>query len=249
MKTRGILVGLMLPLTAANAATDDAGNSVSTDFAEGGVIVDMEVFFHGAANEGTVDQKQGIAGRALATSSGLYSFLETPENDEKLGDLPAGSVVHVTGKLLERGALLHIAELKRSGTISLDLDLAGLRADPGLQITLAGTNKCQCGLDVADLPHSCKLGHLHHLEAKDGNLYHYLPRSAGDRPVFGTGFSFQGCSRRRKVVSGELHQGRDGAAALAAREHNEGVGCKSRPQPQNGFLPRAANSRVPRRSK
>ncbi len=202
MKTRGILVGLMLPLTAANAATNDAGNSVSTDFAEGGVIVDMEVFFHGAANEGTVDQKQGIAGRALATSSGLYSFLETPENDEKLRNLQAGSVVQVTGKLLERGALLHIAELKRSDTISLDLDLAGLRADPGLQITLAGTNKCQCGLDVADLPHSCKLGHLHHLEAKDGNLYHYLPDPQGIALFLGQGSHFKEVSVEGRLFPG-----------------------------------------------
>ena len=183
MNTKGILLGLILPLAAAGAATKDTRNAVSTDFAESGVIVDMETFFHAASNSGNADPKQGIAGRALATYSGLYSFLETPENDEKLGDLAPGSVVHVTGKLLERGALLHIAELKRSSTISLDLDLAGLRTDPGLQITLAGTNKCQCGLDVADLPHSCKLGHLHHLEAKDGSLYHYLPDPQG-MPLF-----------------------------------------------------------------
>ena len=202
MKTPGILVGLMLPLTAANAATNDAGTSVSTDFAESGVIVDMEMFFHAAANKASADEKQGIAGRALATASGLYSFLETPENDEKLGDLKAGSVVHITGKLLERGALLHIGELKRSGTISLDLDLAGLRTDPGLQITLAGTNKCQCGLDVADLPHSCKLGHLHHLEAEDGNLYHYLPDPQGIALFLGQGSHFKGVSVEGRLFPG-----------------------------------------------
>ena len=202
MNTRRILLCLILPLTAASAATKDAGNSVSTDFTESGVIVDMEMFFHAASSKGSADQKEGIAGRALATAGGLYSFLETPENDEKLGDLPAGSVVHVTGKLLERGALLHIAELKRSGTISLDLDLAGLRTDPGLQITLAGTNKCQCGLDVADLPHSCKLGHLHHLEAEDGNLYHYLPDPQGIALFLGQGSHFKDVSVEGRLFPG-----------------------------------------------
>ena len=202
MNARGLLLGLVLPLTAASAATKDAGNAVSTDFAESGVIVDMEMFFHAATSKGSADQKNGIAGRALATAGGLYFFLETPENDEKLGDLQAGSVVHVTGKLLERGALLHIAELKRSDTISLDLDLAGLRADPGLQITLAGTNKCQCGLDVADLPHSCKLGHLHHLEAEDGSLYHYLPDPQGIALFLGQGSHFKGVSVEGRLFPG-----------------------------------------------
>ena len=108
MNARGLLLGLVLPLTAASAATKDAGNAVSTDFAEGGVIVDMEMFFHAAANKASADEKQGIAGRALATASGLYSFLETPENDEKLGDLQAGSVVHVTGEAAQaRGLAAH----------------------------------------------------------------------------------------------------------------------------------------------
>ena len=46
-------------------------------------------------------------------------------------------------------------------------------ADSGQSLALKGTNKCQCGLDVAELPHNCNLGHLHHLEADDGKTYHY----------------------------------------------------------------------------
>ena len=202
MKAREMLLGLILPFTAAHAATMAGGNSASTDFAQGGVIVDMERFFHAATNQAGTEQRKGIAGRALATSSGLYSFLETPENDEKLRGLKAGSVVHVTGKLLERGALLHISELKRSDTISLELDLAGLRSDPGVQITLAGTNKCQCGLDVADLPHSCKLGHLHHLDANDGNLYHYLPDPQGKALFLGQDSHFKDVSVEGRLFPG-----------------------------------------------
>lgn len=54
------------------------------------------------------------------------------------------------------------------------IDFGRLRSDPGRQVTLEGVNKYQCGLAVADLSHSCKLGHLHHLEADDGKIYHYL---------------------------------------------------------------------------
>ena len=120
-----------------------------------------------------------MANRALATETGLFSFLETPENEEKLAAIEPGSVIRVKGKLLERGTLLHISALERVSTISLDLDLAGLRSDPGRMVTLKGTNLCQCGLDVADLPHSCKLGHLHHLDAEDGKIYHYLKNESG----------------------------------------------------------------------
>ena len=203
MKTAALFLGLLIAASIAEAATTATSGDTSTAFAEHGVIVDMSRFFHAAVEDGqTAAEPNGIAGRALATADGLYSFLETPENAEKLGDLEPGTVVHITGKLLRRGALLHVAELNRSSTISLDLDLAGLRSDPGLQITLVGTNKCQCGLDVADLPHSCKLGHLHHLEVENGMLYHYLPDPEGIALFLGQGSHF-----KEVAIEGRLFPG------------------------------------------
>ncbi len=191
MKTP-LAFSVFLATTIVTAVRPEVADvSTSVPFSENGVIVSMEEFFHVVKTKGAGSNESGTTSRALATATGIYSFLETPENDEKLGEVKAGDVVQVHGKLLERGALLHIEELKRSSTISLDLDLAGLRADPGLKITLTGTNKCQCGLDVGDLPHSCKLGHLHHLEGKNGNFYHYLLDPQGIALFLGQGSHFK----------------------------------------------------------
>ncbi len=64
---------------------------------------------------------------------------------------------------------------------------------------LKGTNKCQCGLDVADLPHSCTLGHLHHLEADDGKTYHYLQFAQGKDTFLGHDTHFKNLEVKGRI--------------------------------------------------
>ena len=40
---------------------------------------------------------------------------------------------------------------------------------------IEGVNGCQCQLDVAELPHNCKLGHLHHVQDEKGRIFNYIP--------------------------------------------------------------------------
>ena len=194
----GAIAFLSAGITAAGA---DEGKP-SVDFDQGGVIVEVGSFFKGTGVTSRPGSQIGVTVLALATDTGLYSFLETPENEKKLTAIKPGTVVRVKGKLLERGALLHVAALERVSTISLDLDLAGLRSAPGRTVSLKGTNKCQCGLDVADLPHSCKLGHLHHLEAEDGKIYHYLKNESGSGL-----FAGEGSHSKAVEVQGRLFPG------------------------------------------
>lgn len=111
-------------------------------------------------------------------------------------------MVHVRGKLLERGALLHVDNLQKITTVPL-IDFARFRNDPGREVTLKGVNKCQCGLAVADLPHSCELGHLHHLEADDGKIYHYLQFASGKDTFLGKDSHFQPVEVTARVLPGQ----------------------------------------------
>ena len=61
----------------------------------------------------------------------------------------------------------------------------------GQSLALKGTNKCQCGLDVAKLPPNCNLGHLHHLDADDGKTYHYMQFAQGKGTLLGHGTHFK----------------------------------------------------------
>ncbi len=164
------------------------GASESHDFDARGVVVDVHSFF--AAAEGVLPDSTSPANKALVTEAGVFAFLETPENAQQLGKTESGSVVHIRGKLLKRGALLHIDQLDLLTTVPL-IDFAKFRSDPGRPVQLAGVNKCQCGLAVGDLPHSCTLGHLHHLEADDGKIYHYLQTEPGRQAFLGRGSHFQ----------------------------------------------------------
>jgi hypothetical protein len=67
-----------------------------------------------------------------------------------------------------------------------------------------GTNKCQCGLSVAELPHSCALGHLHHLEASDGKIYHYLQYGDGKSAFLGHGTHFMNVEVKARVFPGQF---------------------------------------------
>ena len=189
--------------TAAWAGQKQAEES--TPFQGHGVIVDINSFFTGATGGGTPAELRAeheVAGLALVTEEGVYAFLETPENASALEETEPGSVVRVWGRLLERGALVHVDSLKSVTTVPL-IDFAAFRNDPGEQVTLAGVNKCQCGLDVADLPHSCQLGHLHHLEAGDGRIYHYLQFGSGNDAFLGSGSHFRPVEVTARLLPGQ----------------------------------------------
>lgn len=156
-------------------------------FAQRGVIADPGTFFVAAQGEAAGAQP---GSRALVTEQGVYAFMETPENEEQLKRTVPGSVVRVTGKLLVEGALVYIDTLELQTTVPF-IDFARFRNDAGELVTLKGTNKCQCGLEVGSLPHSCVLGHLHHLEGADGGIYHYLRHARGEQLFLGQGFHFQ----------------------------------------------------------
>ena len=112
-------------------------------------------------------------------------------------------MVHVRGKLLERGALLHLDQLELVTTVPL-IDFAALRSAPGRPARLKGVNKCQCGLQVGGLPHSCALGHLHHLEAEGGLIYHCLPSARGKEAFLGRGSHFRPVEIRARVLPGQF---------------------------------------------
>ncbi len=198
---------LSIALSALLAhAAHAASTQTSSAFDESGVIVEVHSFFKTAAQDRdpAAASADGVAGRALVTASGVFAFLETPENQQQLAKTKPGSVVHIKGKLLAKGALLHIDMLKKTSQVSLDLDLAGIRNAPGQTIALKGTNKCQCGLDVADLPHSCTLGHLHHLEANDGKTYHYLQFAQGKDTFLGHNTHFKDVEVKGRVFPGQF---------------------------------------------
>ena len=189
--------------TAAWAGQKQAEQSAP--FEGHGVIVDINSFFTAASESGAPAELQGeqeIAGRALVTEEGVYAFLETPGNAGALEETEPGSVVRVWGRLLGRGALVHADSLKPVTTVPL-IDFAAFRNHPGEQVTLAGVNKCQCGLDVADLPHSCQLGHLHHLETGDGRIYHYLQFGSGNEAFLGSGSHFRPVEVTGRLLPGQ----------------------------------------------
>ena len=191
-------------LTTGAWAADSPGQS--SPFEERGVVVDVHGFFTAATTAAAVTavaaENEHVAGRALVTEKGVFAFLETPQNARQLRDTEPGSVVQVRGKLLDLGALLHVEALEKVTTVPL-IDFAGFRENPGTAATLHGVNKCQCGLAVADLPHSCELGHLHHLEADDGKLYHYLQFASGKDAFLGHGSHFKEVEVTARVLPGQ----------------------------------------------
>lgn len=199
-------IALTAVAVAVNSSAVPAAEQevASKPFDARGVVVDVHTFFSTATSKQADVQPahEQLAGRALVTEAGVFAFLETPENAAQLQHTEPGSVVHVRGKLLERGALLHVDSLEKITTVPL-IDFARFRNDPGRQATLTGVNKCQCGLAVADLPHSCELGHLHHLEAADGRIYHYLQFASGKDTFLGKDSHFQPVEVTARVLPGQ----------------------------------------------
>jgi hypothetical protein len=197
---------LVLSLDAARAAV---GPPVAP-FEADGVVADVLELFPRAVKD---DKKAGqararatlkeVAARALVTREGVYAFLETPENRRHLKGVKPGTAVSVKGRRLVAGSLLHIDSLAEAKG-DPGVDLARYADEEGKEVTLRGANKCQCGLSVADLPHSCTLGHLHHLEADDGRIYHYLQYGDGRSAFLGDGSHFKNVEVKARVYPGQF---------------------------------------------
>ncbi len=192
-------------LLTAIASTVHGVDSVveSVVFNERGVIVDVHSFFTAVDQSASdlVVAHVSVAGKALVTEDGVFGFLETPENEKVLANMSNGSVVQVKGKLLREGALLHIDALESKTQVPL-IDFARYRTDSGQEVELEGANRCQCRLDVGDLSHSCKLGHLHHLQTADGQIYHYLQFAGGQDFFLGKEFHNEPVSVKARLLPG-----------------------------------------------
>ena len=200
------VLSLVLALNAARAAD---GPPV-TPFAADGVVADvLELFPRAIKDAKKADRARAqstlkeVAVRAFVTKDGVYAFLETPENKKLLKDVKPGTAVSIKGRLLASGALLHIDSLAKAKG-DPGVDLTRYDDEVGKEVTLRGTNKCQCGLNVADLPHSCTLGHLHHLEADDGKVYNYIQFGDGKAAFLGNSSHFKNVEVKARVFPGQF---------------------------------------------
>jgi hypothetical protein len=200
------VLSLVLSFHAARAAD---GPPVTAFEGEGVVADVLELFPCAVKNDKKADQARAqatlkeVAARALVTKEGVYAFLETPENRRLLKDVKPGTAVNVKGRLLVSGSLLHIDSLAKAKA-DPGVDLARYEGEEGKAVTLRGTNKCQCGLNVGELPHACTLGHLHHLEANDGKIYHYLQYGDGKAAFLGSGTHFKNIEVKARVFPGQF---------------------------------------------
>ena len=202
------LTALTLVLSLGSARAAD-GPPV-TPFEGDGVVADVLELFPRAVNDAKKTERvrtqttlKEVAARALVTKDRVYAFLETPENRRFLKGVKPGTAVSVKGRLLVSGSLLQIDSLARAKG-DPGVDLARYDGEEGKEVTLRGANKCQCGLNVAELPHSCTLGHLHHLEAGDGKIYHYLQYGDGKAAFLGNGTHFKNVEVKARVFPGQF---------------------------------------------
>ncbi|MCJ8329502.1 MAG: hypothetical protein HRT89_21470 [Lentisphaeria bacterium] len=145
-------------------------------FSEDGAIVNIHQFFSSLKVSKIKALHANTSGKALVTKTGIYAFLESPANDTHLKDFAPGTTVKILGKLHKKSFLLHIESISKS-TVKLDAEIKKYKASTGKTISIKGMNMCQCGLTLGSLPHSCKLGHIHHMQGNDKTIYHYLQSS------------------------------------------------------------------------
>ena len=181
---------------------------ISKDFNQVGYIVDVRALFATAAGETGADSmmvvQDTVAARAFVTGEDrVFAFLETPENKKFLAQIEPGAAVRIAGRLLTSGKLLQVDEWKSSETGPV-VQFEELRKARGTEVGLTGVNKCQCGLEVGNLQHSCALGHLHHLEAEDGQLYHYLQSAVGQGLFLGRGSHFKKVEVKARLLPGNF---------------------------------------------
>jgi hypothetical protein len=203
------ILTLVLSLNIARAAWADEGPPVKPFEADGIVADVLELFPCAIKDDKKADRARAqstlkeVAARALVTKDGVYAFLETPENKKALKGMKPGTAVSIKGRLLSSGALLHIDAISKA-KVDPGVDLSKYEDEEGKEVTLRGANKCQCGLNVADLPHSCTLGHLHHLEADDGKVYQYLQYGDGKSAFRGDGSHFKNVEVKARVFPGQF---------------------------------------------
>ncbi len=173
-------------------------------FHETGIVVDIQTFYAAAKvqSEGYRSLRGNVGEFALVAKSGVYAFLETPGNSGHLQDIAPGTAVDLKGRLLINGALLHIDNLRVVKNAS-GIDLDAYRSAAGEEVSLTGYNLCQCGMDVGELPHSCQLGHLHHLQASDGKIYHYLQYGEAQKTYLGIDSHFRPVDVKGRVLPGQ----------------------------------------------
>lgn len=200
--------GALILLTALCGESRAGEELLVTPFSQDGVLVEVTRLFtlpeKASAKLPKLSSQQTEVSRwALVTTGGVYAFLESPENQQFVARMKPNAAVRVNGKLLTSGSLLHIDTLSAAKEKPA-IDLKKYRDDKGTAVTLNGTNLCQCGLNVSDLPHSCKLGHLHHLQTTDGKIYHYLPVGEGSAAFLGKGSHFQKVEVQAKLFPGNF---------------------------------------------
>jgi hypothetical protein len=203
------ILTLVLSLNTARVAWADEGRPVKP-FEANGIVADvLELFPCAIKDDKKADRARAqatlkeVAARALVTKDGVYAFLETPENKKALNGMKPGTAVSIKGRLLASGALLHIDAISKA-KVDPAVDLSKYEDEGGKEVTLRGANKCQCGLNVAHLPHSCTLGHLHHLEADDGKVYQYLQYGDGKPAFRGDGSHFKNVEVKARVFPGQF---------------------------------------------
>jgi hypothetical protein len=161
--------------------------SETRSFQQSGQLLSLDELFKALENSAFETSRRSTSlGVVLVTGTGVYSFLETPENEKHLEGVRTGSFVEIAGELLISGRLLQIEHLNRlTEKQHPQIDLKRPHQEEGQAVRLVGKNLCQCGLQVGSLAHSCKLGHLHHLQTVEGKIYHYLPGGDGSALFLG----------------------------------------------------------------
>ncbi|PCJ59683.1 MAG: hypothetical protein COA79_09775 [Planctomycetota bacterium] len=146
-------------------------------FKEIGYLVDIQLFF----DKLKVDKKAILemdrnrsAYLVFVNRRGVFSFLETEQNDSVLEIFEDGSLVELEGKEFLAGKLLEIDKINVSDKKPKFVIERYKKNFHGKKIKLSGVNMCQCSLKITPLKHNCKLGHLHHLQTKDDTIYHYI---------------------------------------------------------------------------
>ena len=148
------MLTLVLSFNAVRAAD---GPSV-TPFEADGVVADVLDLFPCAIKDNKKTDRarsqttlKEVAARALVTKDGVYAFLETPENKKALKGVRPGTAVNIKGRLLASGRTV-AHRYASQGQGRPRRGFARYEEEEGKEVTLRALNKCQCGLNVADLP-------------------------------------------------------------------------------------------------
>ena len=150
-----------------------------SDFEGVGVVKKLSRLFEVTKPEKKVNGKlEPLTDRVLVTKNGVYHFMETPMNRERLSGIENGTVIRVDGSLYSKGNMLSLKDVKaleEKEASKHEIDISAFKGAHGNKIVVEGINACQCQLDVAEMKKSCRLGHLHHLQDEKGRIFSYIP--------------------------------------------------------------------------